>query len=567
MAAPPFSPGEYAIALAPGSAITERYVVAHVLGTPGGFGITYLAKDLLLDRLVAVKEFLPRVHATRGRDRTTVEPHSDADEPHFRTGLNQFLDEGRRLAKIRHPNVVGVQNFCEAHGTAYLVMDYYVGRTLAELLVERGGRLPVDEAIRVVDAVLDGLAATHAANIWHRDVKPSNIYITTEGVPILLDFGAARQGSASSLTSILTHGFAPIEQYGAHGQGPWTDVYAAAAVLYVLLTGEQPSAATMRAYQAVDPLVPPHKVLPEIPEALSLAVVHGMAFQASHRPQSASEFKAILGKALATVAQSKREPVAKSPLAGIGAALKTYAMPITSAAVVIAVVGLGLWKLAGRGTAPPADSSAAQPAGARGSVAPSTRFRDSIARAESLAGARQKRVRDSVARARADSANQARAALAIARRDSAKRAQQETDRSRQAAVSAAADSAVRAQVETPPKPPAPDGRMTAATRAAAENRLLKEAELIAQSVQRGSVEGFDERLARFVRSKKNLEAGTPTLSDTKIVDASASATAIIPLSWKSDFGATRKDVLQIRIGLQLVGSTWQRAAVTMVHIP
>jgi hypothetical protein len=308
-------------------------------------------------------------------------------------------------------------------------------------------------------------------------------------------------------------------------------------------------------------------VLPEIPEALSLAVVHGMAFQAPHRPQSASEFKAILGKALATVAQSKREPVAKSPLAGIGAALKTYAMPITSAAVVIAVVGLGLWKLSGRETAPPADSSAAQPAGARGSVAPSTRLRDSIARAESLAGARQKRVRDSVARARADSANQARAALAIARRDSAKRAQQETDRSRQAAVSAAADSAARAQVETPPKPPAPDGRMAAATRAAAENRLLKEAELIAQSVRRGTVEGFDERLVRFVRSKKNLEAGTPTLSDTKIVDASASATAIIPLSWKSDFGATRKDVLQIRIGLQLVGSTWQRAAVTMVHIP
>jgi hypothetical protein len=139
---------------------------------------------------------------------------------------------------------------------------------------------------------------------------------------------------------------------------------------------------------------------------------------------------------------------------------------------------------------------------------------------------------------------------------------------RQEAIAAANDSAARAHVETPPlKPPAPEGRLTAATRAAAEIRLQKEAESIAQSIQRGSVEGFAEQLARFVRSKKNLEAGAPTLSDTKIGDAIASATATLPLSWKSDFGPTRKDVLQVRIGLQLVGTTWQRAAVTVVHIP
>jgi hypothetical protein len=284
-----------------------------------------------------------------------------------------------------------------------------------------------------------------------------------------------------------------------------------------------------------------------------------MAFQASHRPQSVADFQAELRKALATPTPPKIVPRTKVPgRDAIVAATKTRAVPIAVAAVAVAIAGLGVWKLSSRETVPPANLPAVPPA------SEGSRLRDSIARAESLAGATQRRVRDSVARARADSANQARAALAIARRDSIRNAQRETARLQQ---EAARDSAAKAHVEPPPKAPVSDGRTTAATRAAAENRLQKEAESIAQSIQRGSVEGLDERIVRFVRSKKNLEAGAPTLSETKIADASASASVSIPLSWKSDFGATRRDALQVRIGLQLVGATWQRTAVTVVHVP
>jgi serine/threonine protein kinase len=285
-------------ALSPGTALADRYRVDALLGHPGGFGIVYRAHDLHFDIDVAIKEFLPRALAGRVADGTAVLPHSDADADLFRHGLQQFLKEARTLARLDHPNIVRVQNYFEANGTAYLVMNYYEGRTLAEQLEREGGRLPPVVAVEIMIRVLDGLAAVHADDTLHRDVKPDNIYLTRGGRPILLDFGAARQAmgqKSQNLATVLSPGYAPVEQYGRQGlnQGPWTDVYACAATLYRMVTGTEPPYAPERV-GAEDPLTAPRAVVPAIPPDLDAAIRRGMAMDRHERPASAREFSASI---------------------------------------------------------------------------------------------------------------------------------------------------------------------------------------------------------------------------------------------------------------------------------
>ena len=136
-----------------------QYVVGRILGKPGGFGITYLGWDLQLETTVAVKEYLPRELAGRANNHTTVQPHSDEDANNFAFGLGQFVDEARTLARFDHLNVVRCRTFLEANGTAYLVMDYYEGMSLAEYLAGQGGTLPGKLAIDIMMPVMDGIEA------------------------------------------------------------------------------------------------------------------------------------------------------------------------------------------------------------------------------------------------------------------------------------------------------------------------------------------------------------------------------------------------------------------------
>ena len=293
---------EYSIALKAGTLLVDQYTIVGVLGRPGGFGITYLAEDLRLDTLVAIKEFLPRELVTRAPDHSTIISHSGDYDTSFHRGLEQFLREARTLAKIHHPSVVRVRQFFEANGTAYLVMDYLEGQTLSDLVREAGGRLPAARSVEITMRVLDGLRAAHALNIYHRDVKPANIYITSSGLPVLLDFGAARQAtgtSGASMTAVLTPGFAPLEQYGHRGQGPWTDIYATSAVLYHILTGVDPVPATDRVGEEIDPMVSPADIDPAIGQALSDVVMKGLSMAPRSRPQTAPEFQELLREALA----------------------------------------------------------------------------------------------------------------------------------------------------------------------------------------------------------------------------------------------------------------------------
>jgi hypothetical protein len=289
-------------ALPAGTVLNGQVIIGRVLGKPGGFGITYLALDRGLRARVAIKEYLPRDLATRATDQTTILPHSADDAELFRYGLGQFLTEARTLAQLDHPNIVRVRQFFEANGSAYLVMDYYRGVTLADYLAHQPGeRMPEAKALALMQPILDGLRDVHAHGFLHRDIKPANIYLAktdSGGVrPILLDFGAARQSvgeRSRSLSVVLTAGYAPFEQYSRRGnQGNWTDVYAAAAVLYRMVTGREPAEAADRLPE--DTLIPAASL--GVSQPLGDALALGLAVRPEDRPQTIDALRTILDDA------------------------------------------------------------------------------------------------------------------------------------------------------------------------------------------------------------------------------------------------------------------------------
>ena len=233
--------------LVPGTYV-DTFKIESVIGT-GGFGVTYRAFDESLQRAVAIKEYYPAGLAVRAADNGTLSPRSTADQPAYGYGLQRFLDEARTLAKFDQTNIVRVIRFLQDNGTAYLVMDFEDGRSLAEVL-RRMTHLNQQQARAVTVHLLTGLEAIHTKSYLHRDIKPANILIRKSGPPVLLDFGAARMAleqQTGAMTVMLTPGYAPVEQYGSEEQqGPWSDIYALGATIYHCMTGTMPVAATDR---------------------------------------------------------------------------------------------------------------------------------------------------------------------------------------------------------------------------------------------------------------------------------------------------------------------------------
>ena len=268
-----------------------NYAVGEVLGQ-GGFGITYKGGDLSLRRYVAIKEFFPQGCARQGANVAPAGNLSDADYARVKA---KFVEEARTLARFSDPGIVRVFGVFEENNTAYMAMEFLEGATLSARIAQQG-TLDEAEAVGIAEKISNALKVVHESGIIHRDLKPDNICLTNDGRVVLIDFGTARafaSGKTVKQTTMLTPGYAPLEQYGQQARfGAYTDIYALAATLYHAVTGQVPPQATDRA-SGVE-LRAPRELNPQLSPAFSKALVWAMNIKAADRPQNVGAFVAAL---------------------------------------------------------------------------------------------------------------------------------------------------------------------------------------------------------------------------------------------------------------------------------
>jgi len=221
----------------------NKYLLGKVLGR-GGFGITYIAKDVITNSICAIKEFMPSEYSARDDLELSVFPLSDSKSKFvFEHGKEKFIEEAKTLLKLRNnPAVVNILDYFTQYNTAYLVMEYLDGKDLRKLTRENGGIINSDFAKIIFVTVASSLMEVHRLNILHRDLSPENIIVTKKQRITLIDFGAARNFVScqnKGMSILLKPGFAPPEQYNANGvQGPWSDVYSLCATFYNIVSGK-----------------------------------------------------------------------------------------------------------------------------------------------------------------------------------------------------------------------------------------------------------------------------------------------------------------------------------------
>ena len=286
----------HANCLAIGTQVSDFEIIG-LIGE-GGFGIVYLARDVSLDRIVALKEFMPAAFAGR-IDGVHVAVRAANHRATFDAGLKSFINESKMLAKFAHPALVEVFRFWEGNGTAYMAMRLYRGETLRQVLSKGSEDFTEDRIAQVMGPIFDALEMLHREQVFHRDIAPDNI-ILSEGRSVLLDFGSARKiiGDATqALTTVLKPGYAPLEQYSDDGtmkQGAWTDVYALGGVLYHLATGKVPLQAVSRMMS--DPLQTINQVTGDkFSTTFSQAVSKAMMVHIENRFQTVTQFREALG--------------------------------------------------------------------------------------------------------------------------------------------------------------------------------------------------------------------------------------------------------------------------------
>ena len=317
----------------------QWYVVREVLGQ-GGFGITYLAEDTNLNLQVAIKEYLPVDMAVREGD-ASVHPLTGEHGEQFRWGLERFISEAQTLARFKHANIVRVFTVFAANNTAYMVMEYEQGRSLAEVLKERK-TLPERDLRVMLLPLLDGLEQVHAHGFIHRDIKPANIFVRGNGSPVLLDFGSARQSLGEhthTLTAMVSPGFAPFEQYAGKGerQGPWTDIYGLGATLYRAVVGRAPANAMDRSEALLrtsrDVFVGAAEISPPgYSPALLRAIDHALNFRIEDRPATIADWRReFAGEASAAAPVSTEVATALPTAATVKITIDGDAMPVPAA--------------------------------------------------------------------------------------------------------------------------------------------------------------------------------------------------------------------------------------------
>ncbi len=232
--------------------IVDKYKIIRILGE-GGFGITYLAEDIHLGLKVVIKEYFPNEFAMRTHENTITAKSKSIEV--FKKGKQRFKEEAQILAKFNHPSIVKILGYFEANDTAYFVMEYEEGMDLSQYLKQQNRALSQEEILSIIMPILEGLKEVHKFNYLHRDIKPGNILLRANKSPVLIDFGATRvavnDDKNKSVTSTLTEGYAPFEQYSTDlkRQGPFSDIYAVGAVMYKMITMKTPIASQTRSFQ------------------------------------------------------------------------------------------------------------------------------------------------------------------------------------------------------------------------------------------------------------------------------------------------------------------------------
>lgn len=357
-----------------GTVLMKQYVIGRVLGQ-GGFGITYIGWDRLLQIPVAIKEYFPTgiVHRDLrygpqveciGKDQDVFEKHRD-----------RFLKEARTLAQLSTvPEIVQIKNFFVANNTAYIVMEYVQGITLKTYLKNLGRPMTVPEALEIMKPVLQGLSKVHDHQLVHRDISPDNIMLPGPGSVKLIDFGTARNMDESmrskSTESILKPGFAPLEQYNSKGNlGTWTDVYAVSATFHYLLTGKLPPDAPTRIEEGDS--LPLLERVPTMTPRVLRALQAGMAIRAMDRIQTLPELQERLytpeKKTVKTVKKTSA-PEGKNRNKSAGSGRKTQTKPekkknkfvLPIAAAVLAVAAVVVLTLMPKGQQPEQESVSVQ---------------------------------------------------------------------------------------------------------------------------------------------------------------------------------------------------------------
>ena len=287
---------EDALHITPGEILHERYIVGKVIGF-GGFGVTYIGWDALLEHKIAVKEYMPSEFSTRAMGTKEVTVFGGKKTEQFNSGLKKFHEEAHKIAKFNTDDgIVRVYDTSEENNTAYIIMELLEGQTLASYL-QQEGKIPYEKAVSIILPIAQALKDVHAAGVIHRDIAPDNIFLTKDGKVKLIDFGAARFATTShsrSLSVLIKQGYSPEEQYRSRGdQGAYTDVYALGAVLYRMITGETPpDALERRAFlenKKKDILLPITNFAKDVPENIQAAIYNATNVRIEDRTQSADE--------------------------------------------------------------------------------------------------------------------------------------------------------------------------------------------------------------------------------------------------------------------------------------
>jgi serine/threonine-protein kinase len=265
-----------------------KYTIERIIGT-GGFGITYYVKHNIFGRYYAVKEFFINGYCIRNTQNQTIILQG-IDHNTYDQYLQKFIEEAQTLAQLDHPNIVKVIDVFQEKNTAFIVMNFLDGQTLQKI-VDKEGQMKYETSVNYIAQLSEAVGYIHERNILHRDIKPDNIIITTDNKAVLIDFGSAREfihDKTQSHTSILTQGYAPLEQYASNSRkGSYSDIYSLGAVFYFTLTGKKPMDAASR---TMETMPEPKALIPDIPDEANRTIMKAMQLKPENRHQKVNEF-------------------------------------------------------------------------------------------------------------------------------------------------------------------------------------------------------------------------------------------------------------------------------------